>query len=236
LGRVPDVTDPAVGLAAAIRARAREQADPAYVAGTVEARRPGKPVLGVRIPLLRCAVHESARAAFPPGTVADLGVTRRAADALWRGEAHEFELAACMLMRRAGVPPTAGLLQGWAPLLDNWLSVDELGGVVGLALQAGHLQIQDVLFLAAGQSPWQRRLFLVGLITPIRSGMDPAAVPALPEVLRDAAPPVRKAAAWLISNVIKARPGAVAQFRVVLPGRDPRPLVRLLDLAALPGA
>ncbi|MDP9850416.1 DNA alkylation repair protein [Streptosporangium lutulentum] len=226
-----DTTDPAAQLATAIVVGVREHADPEYVAGTVEARRPGKAVLGVRIPLLRGAVRSALRQAVPPRTAADPELIRAAAEILWHGEAHEDELAACMLLRLSDVPPTAELLASWAPLLDNWLSVDELGAVLGLAVQAGYLDVADLLFLAADGSPWQRRLYLVALITPIRFGLDPVLVPDLAAVLSDPAPPVRKAAIWLITNVIRVRPGAVVQLRAVLPGPDPKPLIRLLDKA-----
>jgi 3-methyladenine DNA glycosylase AlkD len=137
-------------------------------------------------------------------------------------------LAACMVLRLSEVAPTAELLRRWAPALDNWLSVDELGAVVGLALHGGQLQLDDVAFAARAASPWQRRLFLVALITPIRRGLDPVHVPLLVDVLPDAAKPVRKAAMWLISSVVKDRPDTAAQFGAMLAESGPRPLVRLL--------
>ncbi|MEV6927092.1 DNA alkylation repair protein [Dactylosporangium sp. NPDC051485] len=225
-GEVP--TDAAVALAAAVRAGLRGHADAGYVAGTVAARSPGKPVLGVRIPLLRGAVRTGLRAVTPRRGRADAVLVRQAATLLWHGETHEEELAACMLLRLAEVAPTGQMLAGWAPLLDNWLSVDELGGVLGAAIHTGVLMVGEVVWLAGSVSVWQRRLFLVALITPIRFGLDPAGVPNLAAVLHDSAKPVRKAAAWLISATVKARPDAAAQFRALLPHGEPLPLVRLL--------
>lgn len=224
-------SDPAGALVEAVRVGLREHADPQYVAGTVAARSPGKPVLGVRIPLLRGAVRAALRQAAPRRKVPDPALVRAAADRLWHADAHEDELAGCMLLRLAGVPPTVEVLQGWALLLDNWLSVDELGGVVGAAVHDGHLSVHDLRFLATAVSPWQRRLYLVALITPVRHGLDPVGVPLLGEVLPDAAVPVRKAAVWLIKEAVKARPDVAGRFRIVLGEPAPTPLLRLLEPA-----
>jgi 3-methyladenine DNA glycosylase AlkD len=221
------LSDPAV-LAEAIRVGVREHADAEYVAGTVAARHPGKPVLGVRIPLLRGAVRAALRQAAPKGSTTDETLIRGAADVLWHGDAHEDELAGCMLLRLADVAPTAELARRWASGLDNWLSVDELGGVIGAAVHAGQLRVEELGFAARAVSPWQRRLYLVALITPMRRGLDPVGVPMLADVLADAATPVRKAATWLITSVVKDRPDAADRLRLILPGPDPKPLVRLL--------
>lgn len=228
-GQSDDVGADAATLAAEIRAGVRRHADPAYVPGTVAARSPGKPVLGVRIPLLRAAVHAAARAVSPRRGGADAGMVRAAATVLWHGTAHEDELAACMLLRRTAVAPTAAMVHDWAPLLDNWLSVDEFGAVLGAALQADALLVEDLDWLAVSASDWQRRLFLVMLITPMCAGLDPVAVPGLAGVLPDPAKPVRKAAVWLVSAVLKRRPDAAAQFQRVLGAAGPRPLLRLVD-------
>ncbi|MGI5243103.1 DNA alkylation repair protein [Dactylosporangium sp. CA-139066] len=228
----PGLAAAAATLAAAVRAGVRQHADPEYVAGTVAARRPGKPVLGVRIPLLRGVVRAALRVVTPRRGCAEPGLVRAAATLLWHGDVHEDELAACMLLRLAGVAPTPAMLAGWVPLLDNWLSVDELGGVLGAAVQSGQLVVDDVTGLAGG-SVWQRRLFLVALITPVRAGLDPQAVPRLADVLPDPAQPVRKAALWLITAVLKTRPAAAEQFGRLLAGEDvPCPLLRLLGPAA----
>jgi NADPH:quinone reductase-like Zn-dependent oxidoreductase len=46
---------------------------------------------------------------------------------VWHGRDHEDELAACMLLRLAELAIPTEMIRRWAPLLDNWLSVDELG-------------------------------------------------------------------------------------------------------------
>lgn len=51
--------------------------DSGYVAGTVAARHPGKPVLGIRIPILRSAVRQAlARSGQSAGVVRDLRPAR----------------------------------------------------------------------------------------------------------------------------------------------------------------
>jgi hypothetical protein len=214
----------AAALAAEVRSGLAAGADPEYVAGTVIARRPGKQVLGVRIPLLRDAVREPLRR-HRPGRPVVLG----AADLLWFGAAHEEELAAAMMLRLAKARPTGDLVRRWAPLLDNWLSVDELGGGVGEALLADPALLDDLAFLAGSASPWQRRLYVVALIRPIRDGLDPVKAGRLVALLTDGEVPVRKAAAWLISTAIKARPDAAAQFAAVWPATAPAALTRLID-------
>jgi len=217
------------GLARDVTVRLADLADPEYVAGTVAARSPGKPVLGIRIPLLRDAVRDALRLAQRGDVTPD--VVREAAEALWRGRFHEQELAACMLLRLSGVRVTAGMIRRWAGWLDNWLSVDELGGCLGEALIDDPALLDEMRFLADSASPWERRLYVVGLIRPVRQGLDPAAAGRLVQVMQDDAKPVRKASVWLISNVVKARPSAAAQFLAVWPSSAPKPLTRLLERA-----
>ena len=217
----------AVELAGDITAGLQAAADPEYVAGTVAARSPGKPVLGVRIPLLRGAVRTALRQPQHRGVTVD-GV-REAAEALWHGQFHEEELAACMLLRLSGTGLTAGMVRRWAGWLDNWLSVDELGGRLGEALVAEPGLLGEVEFLARSASAWERRLYVVGLIRPVRDGLDPADAERLVEVMQDAAVPVRKASRWLITAVVKGRPSAAGEFLAVWPATAPRPLTRLLE-------
>jgi TPR repeat protein len=132
---VDALSDPAV-LAEAIRVGVREHADAEYVAGTVAARHPGKPVLGVRIPLLRGAVRAALRRAVPKGAIRDETLIRGAADVLWHGDAHEDELAACMLLRLADVAPTAELARRWASGLDNWSEVGRTDRAIQLHKRA----------------------------------------------------------------------------------------------------
>lgn len=198
-------------------------ADPSYVAGTVAARHPGKPVLGIRIPLLRAAVRE----VLNRYELSD-AVVLAAADALWNGTFHEEELAACMTLRLTRTRPPADLVRGWAAALDNWLSVDELTGCVGEALTMSPALLADLLFLAKSESPWQRRLYLASLIRPLRAGLNPGRVPCLAEVLRDGRKPVRSAASWLMRDTVKARPSVTAEFGAMWPADMPKPLTRLL--------
>ena len=58
------------------------------------------------------------------------------------------------------------MIRRWAGWLDNWLSVDELGGCLGEALVDDPALLAEVQFLAGSASPWQRRLYVVGLIRP----------------------------------------------------------------------
>jgi len=217
----------AVELARDITTALQALADPEYVPGTVAARSPGKPVLGVRIPLLRSAVRTALRQAQHRGMTAD--GRREAAEALWHGRFHEEELAACMLLRLSGTGLTAGMVRRWAGWLDNWLSVDELGGCLGEALVAEPGLLGEVEFLARSASEWERRLYVVGLIRPVRDGLDPADAGRLVEVMQDPAMPVRKASRWLITAVVKARPSAAGEFLAVWPASAPRPLTRLLQ-------
>ncbi len=67
-------------------------------------------MLGIRIPLLRSAVREALRLARrDDGLTPD--VVREAAEALWHGQFHEEELAACMLLRLSGARVTAGMIR-----------------------------------------------------------------------------------------------------------------------------
>lgn len=224
-------SDPAARLAAAVRAGVREHADPDYVAGTEAARSPGKPVLGVRIPLLRGAVKAGLRQARTGRAPADPAVVRAAADLLWHGTEHEDELAACMLLRLAKLTMPAPMILRWSVLLDNWLSVDELGGVVGLSLVDDAGLLGELVPLATSVSLWERRLYLVSIIRPVKQGLPPADVPGLAVLLQDNEKMVRKASVWLIREALKARPQAAAEFRQVLPGPEPKPLTRLLTPA-----
>lgn len=221
--------DPVAALVADVRAGLRERADPEYVQGTVAARSPAKPVLGVRIPLLRDAVKAGLKRAHPGRAPADPKVVLAAADVLWHGAVHEEELAACKMLRLAELTMTATLIHRWAALLDNWLSVDEMGAVVGDSLVADLSLLDRLVPLAVSSSSWERRLYVVSLIAPVKAGLlHPARVPHLASVLGDADKPVRKASTWLINQAVKARPAAAGEFREVLPGQEPKPLVRLL--------
>ncbi|MGW5569656.1 DNA alkylation repair protein [Nocardia thailandica] len=224
-GRVSSlVTDVEQGL--------REHADPDYVAGTVAARHPGKPVLGVRIPLLRATVKAALKNAGITGRTPDPVTVCAAAEALWHGEVHEAELAGSMMLRLTETRMPAPMILRWARLLDNWLSVDELGGVVGVSLVEDPALLQQLHPLAVSVSIWQRRLYVVALIRPVRAGLSPAEVPELASLMGERDPVIRKATTWLINEAIKARRAeAAAQFRVLLPGADPKPLVRILDAA-----
>ncbi|GAA1378472.1 DNA alkylation repair protein [Catellatospora chokoriensis] len=208
-------------LAGMVRQRLRELAQPEIVDGIVESRSPGKQVLGIRIPPLRQAVRQSSKAEGGSGAVA-------AADVLWHGQSHEEELAACMLLRLSGQRLTSEVVASWAPLLDNWLCVDELGGCVGEALLDPTLTLGELGWLAVSSSQWQRRLYVVGLIKPVRDGLDPRQVPHVAELLADRTAMVRKACVWLLSDTVKRRPSAGPQFRQLLPERAPAALTRLV--------
>jgi len=220
-------------LVADVRAGLREHADQSYVQGTVAARNPGKPVLGVRIPLLRGSVSAGLKRARTGRVSVDPTVVLAAADVLWHGEDHEDELAACMMLRLTDLTMPAEMIHRWAALLDNWLSVDELGGVVGLSLVAAPMLLGKLAPLASSASPWQRRLYIVSLIRPIRLGLTPVDVPGLVALLKDTEKPVRKASVWLINEALKARPEAAAEFREILPGPEPKPLIRILDRVSM---
>lgn len=213
-------------MAAQIRAGLAAVSDSSCISAMVAARSPGKPVLGVRIPLLRNAVRQSLKVAN-----LDAPTVLAAADLLWHGSAHEEELAAAMMLRLAKVRADAVLVRSWAPLLDNWLSVDEFGGVIGDALMDHPGMLADLVFLPESESVWQRRLYVVALIRPVREGLDPAKAGHLVEVLQDEARMVRKASIWLITNVLKARPAAAEEFLAVWPATAPKALTRMLERA-----
>jgi 3-methyladenine DNA glycosylase AlkD len=217
--------DTALALADDIADRLRALADPSLVDGIVESRSPGKPVLGIRIPPLRAAVRSGLKEARL-GRDEDLA---NAAEQLWFAQFHEEELAACMILRLTRTPCSPGLVARWAVNLDNWLSVDELGGWVGEAVAAGHLEPRHLAPLAGADSPWQRRLYVVSLIPALRGDLDPAAVPELVELLHDTDKPVRMAVAWLIKSVLKGRPQASALFLAAADRPLPAPVRRLLD-------
>ncbi|MEU7631815.1 DNA alkylation repair protein [Nocardia sp. NPDC049220] len=204
-------------------------ADPAYVPGTETARKPSKPILGVRIPLLRGTVKAALKAACA-GTV-NSTLVFGAADTLWHGEKHEEELAAAMMVRLAELTMPAATIRRWAKLLDNWLSVDELSGVVGTSLTTDPPLLGQLRGLADSPSPWQQRLYVVSLIRPIQLGLSPADVPGLVALLESNEQPVRNASLWLIREALKKRPEAAGQFRDLLPGPQPKPLIRILDRA-----
>lgn len=206
-----------------LRLAVRALEDSSYVAGTVAARRPGKPVLGIRIPVLRGAVRQILTRHKPSPSV-----VQAAADALWHGAFHEEELAACMLLRLTHTHPPPDLVRRWAEALDNWLSVDELAGCVGEMLAASPGRLADLVFLAQQPSAWQRRLYVASLITPIRCGLDPRQVPYLAEVICDGRKPVRAAATWLLRSTLKARPGAAAEFAAIWSPEMPKSLTRLI--------
>lgn len=208
----------------------------------VAARSPRKPVLGIRIPLLRSAVRSGLKESGVKGPVNGLPVgdaerVLSAAHDLWHGAAHEEELAACMLLRLSTLPIPVATVREWAPLLDNWLSVDELGGCVGATLvghgvgvsAAGMGVLRELGVLSASPSPWQRRLYVVSMIAPLRCGLAPDAVPDLGELIIDPRKPVRMACAWLLRDVVKHRPEAAEQFRAMWPQAAPAALTRLVQ-------
>ena len=201
--------DPGAALAREVSEQLRVLADAGLVAGIVESRSPGKPVLGIRIPPLRDAV--------------------RAAERLWFGESHEQELAAAMMLRLTAAAYDPDLVGRWAVNLDNWLSVDELGGWVAAAVAGGEVDPQAITPLAAADSPWQRRLYVVSLITVLRGDLDPAKVPELIALCHDRAKPVRMAVAWLIKDVLKWRPAAAGLFLDATDRPYPAPVLRLLE-------
>lgn len=212
-------------LAQEVSERLRKLADPGLVAGIVESRRnPGKPVLGIRIPPLRAAVLTSLKTHRP----APMEVVR-AAERLWFGESHEEELAACMMLRLTKAPCDPDLVGRWAVNLDNWLSVDELGGWIGEGVAAGTVDLRALTPLAVAESPWQRRLYVVSLITVLRGDLDPAAVPELLALFHDPAKPVRMAVTWLIKDVLKKRPTAAELFLAASERTYPAPVLRLLE-------
>jgi 3-methyladenine DNA glycosylase AlkD len=211
-------------LAREVSERLRTLADPGLVAGIVESRSPGKPVLGIRIPPLRAAVHQGLKSHRPQPADAV-----RAAERLWFGASHEQELAACMMLKLAEAPCDPDLVPRWSVNLDNWLSVDELGGWVGAAVAGGEVDPAAIAPLAAADSPWIRRLYVVSLITVLRGDLDPAKVPELIALCHDAAQPVRKAVVWLIKDVLKKRPAAAALFLGAQAAPFPAPVRRLLE-------
>ena len=190
----------------------------------VESRSPGKPVLGIRIPVLRAAVHGALKA-----HLAEAADPVCAAERLWFGQFHEEELGACMILRRGRVPCDASLVARWAVNLDNWLSVDELGGWVGAAVAAGEMDPRQLAPLAGADSPWQRRLYVVSLITALRTDLDPATVPELVELFHDSDKPVRMAVVWLVRSVLKSRPQASGLFLGASDRPFPAPVLRLLE-------
>lgn len=211
-------------LAGAITSALIRCADPDYARGAVNSRSPGKQVLGVPIPVLRAEVRTALRTAKH----LDADGVLAAADILWRGRYHEEELAACKMLRLRGVRVRQEHVAAWAPLLDNWLDVDELAGCLGEALAERSDLLEEVGFLAQDSSQWARRLYLAALIKPIGEGMSPAAVPGLPPLLDDSRIPVRKAAVWLLEATTKRRPGAAAEYRTLLTPQTATALSRVV--------
>ena len=216
--------DPGAALAREVSEQLRVLADAGLVAGIVESRSPGKPVLGIRIPPLRDAVRQGLKNHRPQPADAV-----RAAERLWFGESHEQELAAAMMLRLTAAAYDPDLVGRWAVNLDNWLSVDELGGWVAAAAACGEVDPQAIAPLAAADSPWQRRLYVVSLITVLRGDLDPAKVPELIALCHDRAKPVRMAVAWLIKDVLKWRPAAAGLFLDATDRPYPAPVLRLLE-------
>ncbi len=219
-----DTDDTGLALAQGIADRLRVLADRSLVDGIVESRRPGKPVLGIRIPPLRAAVRDALKAHLDAA-----GDPACAAERLWFAQFHEEELAACMMLRLARASCDAGLVARWAVNLDNWLSVDELGGWVGVAVAAGQVAPQQLAPLAGADSPWQRRLYVVSFITVLQGDLDPATVPELVELFHDSDRPVRMAVVWLVKSVLKGRPQASGLFLGASDRQFPAPVRRLLE-------
>jgi 3-methyladenine DNA glycosylase AlkD len=217
----------AEALADSITAELVGLADAEYARGVLGARSPGKEPLGVAIPQLRAAVRTQWRRVRHLDAEALLA----AADALWHGSSHEQELAGCMLLRLSGTLVGVRQLQRWAALLDNWLSVDELAGCLGEAIETHPELLQECGFLALDTSPWMRRLYLAGVIRPVSRGMSAAAVPHLAPLFEDNRHPVRKASVWLLRAVLKARPAAASEFAAVQREGTPRSLTRMIEAA-----
>lgn len=217
----------AEALADSITAELVGLADAEYARGVLGARSPGKEPLGVAIPLLRAAVRTQWRRVRHLDGEALLA----AADALWHGSNHEQELAGCMLLRLSGTLVGVRQLIRWAPLLDNWLSVDELAGCLGEAIEADPELLQECGFLALDSSPWTRRLYLAGVIRPVSRGLSPVAVPHLAPLFEDNRHPVRKASVWLVRAVLKARPAAASEFAAVQRPDTPKSLARIVEAA-----
>lgn len=213
-----------IALAQGISDRLLILADPSLVDGIIESRSPGKPVLGIRIPVLRAAVHSALKA-----RLGEAGDPACAAERLWFAQFHEEELGACMILKQARVPCDVGLVARWAVNLDNWLSVDEFGGWVGAAAASGQVEPKQLAPLAGADSPWQRRLYVVSLITALRGDLDPAAVPELVELFHDSDKPVRMAVVWLVKSVLKSRPQASGLFLGASDRPFPAPVRRLLE-------
>lgn len=217
----------AEALADSIAAELVGLADADYARGVLGARSPGKEPLGVAIPLLRATVRTQWRRVRHLDGEALLA----AADALWYGSSHEQELAGCMLLRLSGTLVGVRELHRWAPLLDNWLSVDELAGCLGAAIEAYPELLQECGFLALDTSPWTRRLYLAGMIRPVSRGLSAAAVPHLAPLFEDNRHPVHKASVWLLRAVLKARPAAASEFAAVQRPGTPKGLARTIEAA-----
>ncbi|MFD9514445.1 DNA alkylation repair protein [Streptomyces mirabilis] len=217
----------AEALADSITAELVGLANAEYARGVLGARSPGKEPLGVAIPRLRAAVRTQWRRVRH----LDGGELLTAADVLWRGSSHEQELAGCMLLRLSGTLVGIRQLRGWAPLLDNWLSVDELAGCLGEAIETRPELLQECGFLALDTSPWARRLYLAGVIRPVSRGLSAAAVPHLAMLFEDNRHPVRKASVWLLRATLKARPAAASEFAAVQRPGTPASLARMVEAA-----
>jgi 3-methyladenine DNA glycosylase AlkD len=216
--------DPGAELAGTVSERLSELADQDYARGAAASRRPGKPTLGVAIPLLRSAVLAQVR---PCRGRPDLVLA--AADVLWHGSYHEEELAACMALRLTGGRLQAPQAVGWAELLDNWLSTDELSGCLSESLTDDLRVLPRLRSLADSISPWQRRLYVAALIKPVCHGLDPGDIPGLPLLLKDRRQPVQKAFRWMIRRAAKQRPTSLREFGRVFDAETPGPLIRLVE-------
>lgn len=180
--------------------------DLATADGIARARQPTKPVLGIRIPQLRTVVRD-VTSQLDTTQLAEIG---EVAKRLWAGNYHEEELAACMLLGLTRTVLQLPDILRYARSLDNWLSVDELGGCVGDLCVSGGASVLSLDILRRSERFWARRLYVVGLIRPARLGIDTAeASRRVAQLASDESAYVTRATAWFLREVGRDHPEAV---------------------------
>lgn len=164
--------------------------DDEKAAGNRRARKPSKPCLGLLVRECREIVKEL------PSDSDWANLARQ----LWTGMYHEEELVALAIYRQGRARFGPGELIALLSQLDNWLTVDEVGWLVGREVVAGTggEVLQQTMSLIDNRNEWLRRLSLVSLVTPARRGLASREIQStLDAVASDASLTVVAAAKWL---------------------------------------
>ena len=179
------------------------------------------PHLGIRVPALRAAVLEFARAHRDLGAADAAGIL----DRLARTKRREELLFGTFLLARFQRRFDASLwkrLPRWLAALDNWETCDQLAsGVVAPLVAADPSRVSELVRWASHRSRWVRRCAAATAANLNHAGRGMAAetLAVCEQLMTETDPDVIKAVGWALRDATGSDAHAVAAFLARWQGR-----------------